>query len=50
MNKSHNFTQILKQVVEGDSSAAEALLPLVNEELRKQAVARLVQEQTGQKI
>ncbi|MCA9084978.1 MAG: RNA polymerase subunit sigma [Planctomycetaceae bacterium] len=50
MNEAHNVTQILKQVVEGDPSAAEALLPLVYEELRKLAAARLVQEQPGQTL
>lgn len=50
MNEAHNVTQILKQVEEGDPSAAEALLPLVYEELRKLAAEKLVREQPGQTL
>jgi len=39
-----NVTQILQQIESGDPSAAEELLPLVYEELRKLAAARMVQE------
>ena len=50
MNETHNVTQILKQVEEGDSSAAEALLPLVYEELRRVASEKLAQERPGQTL
>jgi len=39
-----DVTQILQQIESGDPSAAEHLLPLVYEELRKLAAARMVQE------
>ena len=39
-----DVTQILQQIESGDPSAAEQLLPLVYEELRKLAAARMVQE------
>lgn len=50
MNEAHNVTQILKQVEEGDPSAAEALLPLVYEELRRVASEKLAQERPGQTL
>lgn len=50
MNEAHNVTQILKQVEEGDSSAAEALLPLIYDELRKLAAVRLAGEKPGQTL
>ena len=50
MNEAHNVTQILKQVEEGDPSAPEALLPLVYEELRKLAAAKLANEKPGQTL
>ena len=37
-------TRILSQIESGDPSAAEQLLPLVYDELRKLALARLVHE------
>ncbi|MCO6046138.1 ECF-type sigma factor [Aeoliella sp. ICT_H6.2] len=40
-------TQILSQIESGDPSAAEQLLPLVYDELRKLAAARLASEQPG---
>ena len=43
-------TQILSQIEQGDPSAAEQLLPLVYEELRKLAAARLAQEKPGQTL
>ena len=43
-----DVTQILSQIEHGDSSAAEQLLPLVYDELRKLAAARLKQEKPGQ--
>lgn len=39
-----DVTQILQQIESGDPSAAEHLLPLVYEELRKLASARMAQE------
>jgi RNA polymerase sigma factor (TIGR02999 family) len=42
-----DVTQILSQIESGDPSAAEQLLPLVYEELRKLAAAKLVQEKPG---
>ena len=39
-----DVTRILSQIEQGDPSAAEHLLPLVYDELRKLAVARLVGE------
>jgi len=41
-------TQILFQIESGDPSAADHLLPLVYEELRKLAAARLANEKPGQ--
>src|SRR6187401_2060413 len=43
-----NVTRILSQIESGDPSAAERLLPLVYDELRKLAAARLAQEKPGQ--
>lgn len=43
-------TQILSQIEQGDPSAAEQLLPLVYEELRKLAAAKLAQEKPGQTL
>src|SRR5262245_48890808 len=45
-----DVTQILSQIDSGDPSAAEKLLPLVYEELRKLAAAKLVQEKSGQTL
>jgi len=42
--------RILSQVEQGDSSAAEKLLPLVYDELRKLAAAKLAQENPGQTL
>ena len=42
-----DVTQILSAIEQGDPSAAEQLLPLVYEELRKLAAARLAQEKPG---
>jgi RNA polymerase sigma factor (TIGR02999 family) len=50
MNETPNVTQILKLVEEGDPSAAEALLPLVYEELRRVASEKLAQEKPGQTL
>lgn len=43
-------TQILSQIEGGDPSAAEQLLPLVYDELRKLAAARLAREKPGQTL
>ena len=43
-------TQILSQIEQGDASAAERLLPLVYDELRKLAAAKLAQEKPGQTL
>jgi RNA polymerase sigma factor (TIGR02999 family) len=43
-------TRILSQIDAGDPKAAEQLLPLVYEELRKLAAARLAHEQPGQTL
>jgi RNA polymerase sigma factor (TIGR02999 family) len=46
----NDVTEILSQIQSGDPSAAEQLLPLVYEELRKLAAAKLVQEKPGQTL
>jgi len=46
----HDVTQILHQIESGDSSAAEKLLPLVYDELRRLAGQRLSQEKPGQTL
>jgi RNA polymerase sigma factor (sigma-70 family) len=43
-------THILSQIDSGDPAAAEQLLPLVYDELRKLAAAKLAQEQPGQTL
>ena len=43
-------TQILSQIEQGDPSAAGQLLPLVYDELRKIAAARLAHEKPGQTL
>jgi RNA polymerase sigma factor (TIGR02999 family) len=45
-----DVTGILSQIEQGDPRAAEQLLPLVYDELRKLAAARLAQEQPGQTL
>ena len=45
-----DVTQILSQIESGDPSAAVQLLPLVYEELRKLAAAKLAQEKPGQTL
>lgn len=46
----HAVTEILCAAGNGDAAAADKLLPLVYEELRKLAAARLRQEQPGQTL
>jgi RNA polymerase sigma factor (TIGR02999 family) len=43
-------TRILSQIESGDPQAAEKLLPLVYDELRKLAAAKLAQEKPGQTL
>ena len=45
-----DVTQILSQIEHGDAKAAEQLLPLIYEELRKLAAARMAQENPGQTL
>jgi RNA polymerase sigma factor (TIGR02999 family) len=45
-----NVTRILSQIEQGDPRAAEELLPLVYEELRKLAAANLSKEKAGQTL
>jgi RNA polymerase sigma factor (TIGR02999 family) len=45
-----DVTQILSQIEDGDPSAAEQLLPLVYEELRKLATAKRACEKPGQTL
>ena len=46
----NDVTQILSQIESGDPAAAEQLLPLVYDELRKLAAAKLAQEKPGQTL
>ncbi len=46
----NEVTQILSAIEQGDPQAAEQLLPLVYEELRKLAAQRLAQEKPGQTL
>jgi RNA polymerase sigma factor (TIGR02999 family) len=46
----NDVTRILSAIDQGDPRAAEQLLPLVYEELRKLAAARLAQEKPGQTL
>ena len=45
-----NVTHILSAIEHGDAGAAEQLLPLVYEELRKLAAAKMAQEKPGQTL
>lgn len=45
-----DVTRILSAIEDGDPSAADQLLPLVYDELRKLATQRLVQEKPGQTL
>jgi RNA polymerase sigma factor (TIGR02999 family) len=49
-NLMSDVTQILLRIESGDSTAAEQLLPLVYDELRKLAAARLAHEKPGQTL
>lgn len=46
----HDVTQILTAIEQGDPHAAEQLLPLVYNELRKLAAQKLAQEKSGQTL
>jgi RNA polymerase sigma factor (TIGR02999 family) len=46
----NDVTQILSAIEQGDPRAAEQLLPLVYEELRELATARLAAEKSGQTL
>jgi RNA polymerase sigma factor (TIGR02999 family) len=46
----NDVTRILSAIEQGDSNAAEQLLPLVYEELRKLAAQRLAEEKPGQTL
>lgn len=45
-----DLTRILERAQDGDAKAAEELLPLVYEELRKLAAARMARESPGQTL
>jgi len=45
-----DVTRILSQIEQGDPRAAEKLLPLVYNELRKVAAAKLAHEKPGQTL
>ena len=45
-----DVTQILSAIEQGDPQAAEQLLPLVYDELRRLAAQRLAQEKPGQTL
>src|SRR5438876_4479875 len=46
----HEVTRILSAIEQGDPQAAEQLLPLVYDELRKLAAQKLAQEAPGQTL
>jgi DNA-directed RNA polymerase specialized sigma24 family protein len=46
----NDVTHILSAIEQGDPRAAEELLPLVYDELRKLAAQKLSQEQSGQTL
>src|SRR5262249_49343433 len=46
----NEFTRVLSAIQEGDPHAAEQLLPLVYDELRKLAAQKLAQEAPGQTL
>src|SRR5215475_7082558 len=45
-----DVTKILSQIEQGDPHAAEKLLPLVYDELRKLAASKLAEEKPGQTL
>ena len=50
MHPVHEITQILHRLNQGDASAAERLLPLVYDELRQLATAKMAREPSGQTL
>jgi RNA polymerase sigma factor (TIGR02999 family) len=50
MTRMNEVTRLLSGIEKGDSHAAEQLLPLVYEELRKLAAQKLAQEKPGQTL
>jgi RNA polymerase sigma factor (TIGR02999 family) len=48
--ESHDVTRILSRIEQGDGQAAEQLLPLVYDELRKLAAAKMAQERPDQTL
>src|ERR1700756_343152 len=46
----HEVTRILEAIQHGDGGAADELLPLVYEELRKLAAAKMANEMPGQTL
>ena len=50
LDRMSDVTLILSKIENGDAEAAEQLLPLVYEELRKLAAAKLVNEKPGQTL
>lgn len=50
MSASHQVTELLSQVESGDPAVADRLLPLVYEQLRELAAARLAEERPGQTL
>lgn len=50
MSDANQVTQILNSIKQGDSQAAEELLPLVYDELRRLAAQRLAREMSGQTL
>jgi len=46
----NEITQVLERIQKGEPSAAEALLPLVYEELRELAAQKMAQEKPGQTL
>jgi len=49
-NPSDEITRILQAADQGNGGASDALLPLVYEELRRLATARMAQEAAGQTL
>jgi RNA polymerase sigma factor (TIGR02999 family) len=50
MNRMNEVTRVLSAIEQGDSQAAQQLLPLVYDELRKLAAHKLAQEKPGQTL
>jgi RNA polymerase sigma factor (TIGR02999 family) len=50
MNSMNEVTRVLSAIEQGDPHAAQQLLPLVYDELRKLAAQKLVQEKPGQTL